>query len=72
MAHSLHNLVLDVCCNNTHLFTSREKALQVTALYSYLTEDNIQARTKLYLQTRKFNYVYLGTFVLFLYTAINS
>ena len=56
MAHSLHNLVLDVCCNNTHLYTSREEALQV---------EYIQAKSKLYLQTRKLNYTLLWDFVLF-------
>jgi hypothetical protein len=31
MAHSLHNLVLDLCCNNTHLFNDQEEALQVNS-----------------------------------------
>jgi hypothetical protein len=35
MAHSLHNLVLDLCCNNTHLFTSPEEALQVMVELSF-------------------------------------
>ena len=58
MAHSLHNLVLDVCCNNTHLYNSREEALQVI-----LIRQN--TGKKLYLQTRKFNYTLLWDCVLF-------
>ena len=29
MAHSLHNLVLDVCCNNTSYYATKEEALKV-------------------------------------------
>ena len=29
MAHSLHNLVLDVCCNNTEYYATKEEALKV-------------------------------------------
>ena len=29
MAHSLHNLVLDECCNNTNLHSTAQEALQV-------------------------------------------
>lgn len=35
MAHSLHNLVLDVCCNNSKYFHSKEEALKVHNLLRF-------------------------------------
>ena len=29
MAHSLHSLVLDVCCENSQFYSSKEEALKV-------------------------------------------
>ena len=29
MAHSLHNLVLDVCCNSSQFYNTKEEALKV-------------------------------------------
>ena len=38
MAHSLHNLVLDVCCNSSQFYNTKEEALKVFQILSILNE----------------------------------
>ena len=44
MAHSLHNLVLDVCCNNTMFYQTREEALKVTIIFWLISKNTISRK----------------------------